>query len=92
MRRRVKPRFWLFIIGITLAVFLASFAAMNHRYAQGSARLRQVIEQRDALQLQVNDMSDRLAFAKTDDYIIRIARDELGMLMPGEIRYVNGAR
>ena len=31
-------------------------------------------------------------FAQTDDYVIRVARDELGMIMPGEVRYVNGAR
>ena len=49
-------------------------------------------EDRDALILEVNALSDRLAFAQTDDYVIRTARDELGMIMPGEIRYVNGAR
>lgn len=92
MRRRVKPRFWLFMIVITAIVFLASFGVMNGRYAQGAARLSQVREERDMLQLQVNELSDQLEFARTDDYVIRTARDELGMIMPGEVRYVNGAR
>ena len=92
MRRRAKPRFWMFMIAVTLLVFLASFAVMRHRYAQGEQRLQQVREDRDALILEVNALSDRLAFAQTDDYVIRTARDELGMIMPGEIRYVNGAR
>ena len=47
---------------------------------------------RDALVLQVNALTDQLNFARTDDYVIRTARDELGMIMPGEVRYVNGAR
>ena len=42
--------------------------------------------------LQVDELSDRLAYAQTDDYVIRAARDELGMIMPDEVRYVNGAR
>ena len=92
MRRRVKPRFWVFMIAITMIVFCASFAVMRHRYGQGAARLQQVREDRDALILQVNALSDQLAFAQTDDYVIRTARDELGMIMPGEVRYVNGAR
>ena len=42
--------------------------------------------------IRVNLLSDQLDFAQTDDYVIRTARDELGMIMPGEVRYVNGAR
>ena len=92
MRRRVKPRFWLFMIAVTLVVFLASFSVLQRRYIQSAARLRQAREERDALVLQVNALSEQLEFARTDDYVIRTARDELGMIMPGEIRYVNGAR
>ena len=92
MRRRVKPRFWVLLIAISLIVFGASFAVLQGRYAQGERRLHQVQLDRDALQLQVNDLKDKLAFAQTDDYVIRTARDELGMIMPGEVRYVNGAR
>lgn len=92
MRRRVKPRFWLFMIVVTLLVFGASFLVSQARYEQGEARLRRARQDRDALVLEVNALSDRLAFARTDDYVIRVARDELGMIMPGEVRYVNGAR
>ena len=92
MRRRVKPRFWLIMIALTLIVSAASFAVMNRRFAQGEQRLKKVQAERDALILQVDALSDKLEFAQTDDYVIRIARDELGMIMPGEVRYVNGAR
>ena len=92
MRRRVKPRFWVFMIAVTLIVFGVSFAVMQLRYAQGERRLAQAQAVRDEMTMQVNALSDQLAFAQTDDYVIRTARDELGMIMPGEVRYVNGAR
>ena len=92
MRRRVKPRFWVIMIALTVIVFATSFAVMSRRYAQGEQRLKQVQSDRDALILQVSALSDKLDFARTDDYVIRVARDELGMIMPGEVRYVNGAR
>ena len=92
MRRRVKPRFWLIMIALTLIVFATSFAVMNRRYAQGEQRLKKAQAERDELILQVSALSEKLAFAQTDDYVIRTARDELGMIIPGEVRYVNGAR
>ena len=92
MRRRVKPRFWVFMIAVTMIVFLASFAVMRIRYAQGAQRLERAQSERNALAVEAKELSDQLAFAQTDDYVIRIARDELGMIMPDEVRYVNGAR
>lgn len=92
MRRRTKPRFWVFMIFVTLIVFCASFAVAQHRYAQGAERLQQACQERDEVILRANALSNQLDFAQTDDYVIRVARDELGMIMPGEVRYVNGAR
>ena len=92
MRRQVKPRFWVFIIAITAIVFFASIAAAQHRYSLGAERLRQARDERDEIILRANALSDQLAFAQTDDFVMRVARDELQMIMPGEIRYVNGAR
>jgi len=92
MRRRVKPRFWLFMIAATLLVFGASFAVMCIRYAQGERRLARAEAEKRDMALQVSLLSDQLDFAQTDDFVIRKARDELSMIMPGEVRYVNGAR
>ena len=92
MRRRVKPRFWGFMIAVTLIVFLASFAVMRIRYNYGAQRLAQAQSERDALAVEAKSKADQLEFAQTDEYVVRIARDELNMIMPGEIRYVNGTR
>ena len=40
----------------------------------------------------MDELSEQLAYARTDEYVMRIARDELGMILPGEVRYVNGGR
>ena len=92
MRRRVKPRFWGFMIAVTLIVFLASFAVMRIRYGYGAQQLAQAQSERDALKVEAKSLGEQLDFAQTDEYVMRIARDELNMIMPGEIRYVNGAR
>ena len=92
MRRRVKPRFWIFMIAVTLIVFCASFAVMRARFALGDRRMEQAMARRGELALRAGELNEQLAFAQTDDYVIRVARDELGMIMPGEVRYVNGAR
>ena len=92
MRRRVKPRFWGFLIAVTMIVFLASFAVKRIRYGYGAQRLAQAISERDALAAEADALGDQLEYAQTDEYVIRVARDELNMIMPGEIRYVNGTR
>ena len=92
MRRRVKPRFWGFMIAVTLIVFLASFAVMRIRYGYGAQRLEQIRSERDALAAQADALGKQLEYARTDEYVIRVARDELNMIMPDEVRYVNGSR
>ena len=92
MRRRVKPRFWGFMIAVTLIVFLASFAVMRVRYGYGAQRLERARSERDALAAEADVLNKELKFAQTDEYVIRVARDELNMIMPDEVRYVNGAR
>ncbi len=92
MRRRVKPRFWGFMIAVTLVVFLASFAVLRIRYSYGAERLEQALSERDALAAEADVLEKQLKYARTDAYVMRVARDELNMIMPGEIRYVNGTR
>ena len=80
------------MIGVTLIVFLASFAVMRIRYSYGERRLEQAIEERNALAVEADVLKQKLVYAQTDEYVMRVARDELNMIMPGEIRYVNGTR
>lgn len=92
MRRRVKPRFWVFMIAVTLIVFLTSFAILRVLYSTGAQRLEQAQSAHNALAVEADLLESQLEYAQTDAYVMRVARDELDMIMPGEIRYVNGAR
>ena len=92
MRRRVTPKFWLLVIAVTLVIFGTSFAVLQARYSQGQRQLAQVEKNRNELFLKVDELSEQLDYARTDEYVMRTARDELGMIMPEEVRYVNGAR
>ena len=89
-RIRVLPKFWLFVIAIMLLAFGVSFAVAGHSLIEGQKALAAVTSQRDALVQEVTTLTQTLDFARTDEYVIRVARDELGMIMPGEIRYIAG--
>lgn len=89
MRRRISPRFWVLIIVVMIVAFGASFALAQHSLREGSIALAEAKQERDALRDEVLDLEAQLEFTQTDEYVIRVARDELDMLMPGEIRYIS---
>lgn len=89
MRLRIQPRFWLIVIALMLIAFSVSFALAQHSLNEGRQALAAATAQRDALRDEVHTLKTTLEFSQTDDYIIRVARDELGMIMPGEIRYIS---
>ena len=88
-RVRVQPRFYAFLIAVMLLCFLASFIVSQTQYARAADRLNVLNRERAALTTRVNELQQRLDYVRTDAYVERIARDELGMLRKGEIRYVN---
>ena len=40
---------------------------------------------------EIGELEKEIEFVQTDEYVERAARDELGLIMPGEVRYVNAA-
>ena len=91
VRRRTTPKFWLFMIVTMVLMFGVSFGVLQHRYSEGERQLARINDYRDELDLQVRDLNEELEYVQTDAYIMRAARDQLGMILPGEVRYVNGA-
>ena len=91
MQRRIsiRPRFWVFVIAIMLLCFGASCAVAQIRYSQNADHLNALITEKLALDQQVKTLTSRLNYVRTDAYIERVARDELNLIMPGEIRYVS---
>ena len=91
MQRRisVRPRFYVFIIVIMLLCFGVSGIASQVHYSRVSQRVNGLASQRLALSSRVKELNSQLNYVRTDAYIERVARDELNMIMPGEIRYVS---
>lgn len=89
-RLRVRPRFLLILIALMLIVIGFSFAAAQSRYKQSVEHCEALMAEKLSLTNRINSLSEQLEYVKTNEYIIRTARDELNMIMPGEIRYVSG--
>lgn len=87
-RVRVQPRFYGFLLVILLLCFLVSFLVAQAQYTKVSGRLASLNNERSALATRVGELTQRLEYVRSDAYIERVARDELGMLRKGEIRYV----
>ena len=88
-RIRIQPRFWLFVIALMVLCFGASSAVAQYRYAQVSDHLSALNEDKILLTNRISDLNAQLDYVRTDAYVERVARDELNMLLPGEIRYVS---
>lgn len=87
-RLRPKPRFWALMIGAMAAAFAISCMLGMHRAGQLDARLENLAREKAALSRNLEETAEMLEYAQTDAYVERIARDELNLLYPGEIRYI----
>ena len=92
MRRlHVRPRFWLLLSLTAALVFCVSLLVAQNRLNAAGAQVDALTQQRDALVREIGELQGELNFVQTDAYVERAARDELGLIMPGEVRYVNAA-
>lgn len=86
---RIRPRFWLMMSLAAAVVFAGTFAVTGHKLSQVERALEQRIDQRDEIVREIGQIEERIAFVQTDEYVERMARDTLGLIKPGEIRYVS---
>ncbi len=90
MRRyKVAPRFYGFLIVCMLVVFGISFCVSFGRLSNELDSLNAAKAERSELTGELNMLRQEISDCNSTDYIERIARDELGMLYPGEISYVD---
>lgn len=91
MQRRihVQPKFFALLIAVMLLCILVSCIVSQVQFSRASDRLTTLNGERAALTTRVNELNQRLEYVRSDAYVERIARDELGMIRAGEIRYVS---
>ena len=85
----VRPRFWVFVIVVMLICFGTSYAVTQLRYGQVVDHVNALNREKVGLIDRISELSTQLNYVRTDDYVERVARDELNMIRPGEIRYVS---
>lgn len=91
MRRyRVTYRFYAMLALLMCAVFAVSFFVARGRLRGAMDALSRKKAALSDVAEEVADLQDALFYAQTDSYVERTARDELGLIYPGEFRYVNG--
>ena len=91
-RYRLTPKFYL-LVGLGMALFFfGSFCVSRARLNSELDALAETQSRKAALSAEVTELKEELQYADTPEYIERRARDKLGMLYPGEIRYVGSGR
>ncbi len=85
---RILPRFWRLVILLLALVFAGCAGASELKYRRNCAHLEALERERDGIARRVAALSAQLEAVHTDTYVERIAREELNLLYPGEIRYV----
>ena len=90
-KTNIKPRFWILMTLVVTCMFAIAYGAEARLMGNQQAEI-------DILQVQYQELRDQnaaldrqLAFSKTDAFIERAARNELGLLKPGEVRFVANA-
>jgi cell division protein FtsB len=89
-KKTVKPRFWLLMTAALLVVFGCVFLSQA-QFLSSQAQQIEALEAEKAQALSENAALERkIAFTKTDEYVERVARDQLGLLKKNEVRFVAG--
>ena len=80
----MKRRGWLIALCVMALMVGAFYGAASFNARQAAQEQLNEIEQRnDALEKQIE-------LSQTDEYIVRMARQILGWVFPGEIRIIEG--
>lgn len=88
-RIRIQPRFWILVILVMVACFGTSYFVNQMRYGEITEEVDALSREKVGLMDRINELSNQLSYVSTDSYVERVARDELNMIRPGEIRYVS---
>lgn len=87
-KRVIKPRLWLFAMASFTLIFFLFYSLQGKLLSQQDMEIKQLTEQKEQAEMTGKELSRKIDFTKTDTYVERVAREELGLLRPDEIRFV----
>ena len=89
-RFRIQPRFYLLLAAVLALVFGINCGLTALRIRKAETRIA-ALQQACAGQAEyLKELNEAIAYAQTDAFVEEIARRELNLLYPGEIRYIAG--
>lgn len=89
-KKTVKPRFWLLLIAVMLVVFGSVYISQAQYLSMQAQHIAALEEEKNRALDENAALERKIAFTKTDEYVERVARDQLGLLKKNEVRFVSG--
>ncbi len=85
----IKPRFWLLMMAVLVMVFGGVYLSQG-QYLSTQAQQSRPGGRKSPGTGPDAALERKIAFAKTSEYVERVARDQLGLLKKNEVRFVTG--
>jgi len=83
-RWRLTPRFWV-IVGTAFFIYMSfSYVTNFVQIWRIEQQIRRIEEEISRAEARNEELRRELAYLQSDEYIERIAREELGLVRPGE--------
>ena len=89
-KRNVKPRFWLILMAVLMVVGLGIIFSSDNFIRGQQLDIAQKELQKEEETKKNAVIERKIAFSKSDEYIERVAHEDLGLVKPDEIRFVAG--
>lgn len=83
-RWRVTPRFWTLLVAVFVLYMTVSYATGFIQIWRVKNEIARVRAQIEAIEAHNQALREELAYLQSDEYIEKVAREELGLVMPGE--------
>ena len=85
--KTVRPRFWALLTLTFMLVLALVLISQNDYIRRQDEAIRELEDQREALLRGNEKLKSQIDYTYTDEYIIREAREKLGLLQSDEILF-----
>ncbi|MCL6581456.1 MAG: septum formation initiator family protein [Firmicutes bacterium] len=72
---------------VIIAYLVFGFVAQEMKVMALARQVRELERQAESIRVENERLKREIEFAKSDEYIIRVAREELGLVWPNEVPY-----
>lgn len=77
----------LIIAGLLIYMFWANTKTLKRKEQEAITKEEQLQKQIEEQDARTEELNERKKYVHTDEYIIEVARDKLGLIMPEEILF-----